>query len=92
MRYNLPDYAAGQQVPWFFDRGMIDSYKILITQLMERINTVNGRRYGSDPTVLAWQTGNEMRCGAARPAPGAWTHEICGVSASSCMGLMYIAD
>lgn len=79
MRHGLPNYEAGRQVPFFKDRCMIDSFKILITQLLNRVNSINGRRYGDDPTVLAWQTGNEMRLGSNQPAPGAWTHEICSV-------------
>lgn len=82
MRYGLPDYEAGRKVSFFKDRTMIDSFKVLITQLLNRVNTVNGRRYGDDPAVLAWQTGNEMRLGSDRPAPGAWTDEICGVRCS----------
>lgn len=83
MRHDLPDYETGRQLPFFKDRTMIDAYKTLISQLLNRVNTINGRRYGSDPTVLAWQTGNEMRLGHDKPPPGAWTEEICAVSHAS---------
>lgn len=35
--------------------------KKIFTFLLNRTNTVNGKRYGDDPTVLAWETGNEMQ-------------------------------
>jgi mannan endo-1,4-beta-mannosidase len=34
-----------------------------IWQLVTRINTVNGRRYADDPTIMAWQLANEPRPG-----------------------------
>jgi mannan endo-1,4-beta-mannosidase len=33
--------------------------------LAHRINSINGRRYGDDPAILAWQLGNEPRCSNA---------------------------
>ncbi|KAI7957417.1 hypothetical protein MJO28_004512 [Puccinia striiformis f. sp. tritici] len=33
-------------------------------------------RIGDDPTILAFETGNEMNFGGKRPAPGEWTLEI----------------
>ncbi|KZO96772.1 glycoside hydrolase family 5 protein [Calocera viscosa TUFC12733] len=62
---------------WWTSRRMIDVFKQLITDLLSRVNTLTGVAYGSDPTVLAWETGNEMNGGdSSRPAPGAWTVEI----------------
>ncbi|KZT59383.1 glycoside hydrolase family 5 protein [Calocera cornea HHB12733] len=61
---------------WWESRRMIDVFKLLITDLLDRTNTLTGVRYGDDPTVLAWETGNEMNGGAGAPPPGAWTVEI----------------
>lgn len=41
--------------------------------LLNRVNSINGRRYGDDPTILAWETGNEMNHLGMRPAPASWT-------------------
>src|SRR5690606_11396930 len=37
------------------------SYARQAARLVRRINTVNGKRYRNDPTILAWQTANEPR-------------------------------
>ena len=34
-----------------------------VRQLVTRTNTVNGRRYADDPTIMAWQLANEPRPG-----------------------------
>lgn len=36
------------------------SFKLIIDKLLTRVNSVNGRKYAEDPTILAWETGNEM--------------------------------
>ncbi|KNF02846.1 hypothetical protein PSTG_03795 [Puccinia striiformis f. sp. tritici PST-78] len=82
-RYDIQGYAAANHaVDWFTDREMISSYKQLITFFLNRINTYNGIRIGDDPTILAFETGNEMNWGSKkqtihrRPAPASWTIEI----------------
>lgn len=49
------------------------SFKLIIDFLTNRVNSINGRRYGDDPTILAWETGNEMNHLGMRPAPASWT-------------------
>lgn len=51
----------------------LDSFKLIIDFLVNRINSINGRRYGDDPTILAWETGNEVNHLGMRPAPASWT-------------------
>ncbi|GAA5945121.1 uncharacterized protein JCM15063_006526 [Sporobolomyces koalae] len=67
---------ARQRVDWWTDTTMIESYKLIIDFLLNRKNTINGRRYGDDPTILAWETGNEMNHQGMRPAPAEWTLTI----------------
>jgi mannan endo-1,4-beta-mannosidase len=38
------------------------AYWLWVQQLLERTNTANGRVYKDDPTILAWELGNEFRC------------------------------
>ncbi|WAQ93234.1 hypothetical protein PtA15_18A292 [Puccinia triticina] len=82
-RYNIPQYnSANRAVDWFTDRRMIDSFKKLISFLLNRVNTVNGIRYGDDDTILAVETGNELNWGDSkkiifqRAPPAKWTLEI----------------
>ncbi|KAL6770837.1 hypothetical protein ACKKBF_B32890 [Auxenochlorella protothecoides x Auxenochlorella symbiontica] len=60
-------------------------FKDYITKLATRTNTVTGQRYVDDPTILAWQLGNEPRTSNGYDssnglAPGAlmtaWTREM----------------
>ncbi|KAA1076728.1 hypothetical protein PGT21_016940 [Puccinia graminis f. sp. tritici] len=82
-RYNISQYkSANRAVDFFTDRKMIDSFKKLISFLLNRINTINGIRYGDDDTILAFETGNELNWGDSkhiifqRAPPAKWTLEI----------------
>ncbi|PLW40617.1 hypothetical protein PCANC_13020 [Puccinia coronata f. sp. avenae] len=61
---------------WWRDEECLDSMKKIVSFLLNRVNTITGIRIGDDPTILAFETGNEMNCGGLRPAPGEWTLEI----------------
>lgn len=37
-------------------------YKDYVKTVISRVNTINGRTYGSDPTIFAWDLLNEARC------------------------------
>ena len=54
-----------------------DRTKLIFTFLLNRVNTITGRRYGDDPSILAWETGNELQHNfkGNLPAPGDWTGE-----------------
>ncbi|POW05553.1 hypothetical protein PSTT_09616, partial [Puccinia striiformis] len=54
---------------WWKDGECLDSMKKIVSFLLNR-------RIGDDPTILAFETGNEMNFGGKRPAPGEWTLEI----------------
>ena len=53
-----------------------EDMKALITFLLNRINTVNGIRYGDDPTILAWQLGNELGGWDGPAPPPDWSLEM----------------
>ncbi|KAI8810863.1 glycoside hydrolase superfamily [Cladochytrium replicatum] len=73
---------AAQQ-GFFTDRALINAFKDFLTYMINRVNTESGIRYGDDPAVFGWQTGNEMGgweqdygAGGGFLVPGAWTVEI----------------
>lgn len=68
-------YEQAKKVDWWTDVEMIESFKLIIDKLLNRVNSINGIRYGEDSSVLAWETGNEMNMGY-RPAPASWTIAI----------------
>ncbi len=52
------------------DPQLVEDYKHMIRFVLERVNTRTGVAYKDDPTILAWETGNELHC------PHSWTAEI----------------
>jgi mannan endo-1,4-beta-mannosidase len=47
-----------------------DAFRSAVKQLIQRRNSVNGRAYADDPTIMSWQLANEPRPGSdahARP-------------------------
>jgi len=58
-------------VAWFGGRSRADfyrspdsraAYRSYVSQILERTNTVTGRRYIDEPAILAWELANEPRC------------------------------
>ena len=41
-----------------------DAFRFAVGQLVNRRNTVNGRAYNADPTIMSWQLANEPRPGS----------------------------
>ncbi|MCJ7756299.1 MAG: cellulase family glycosylhydrolase, partial [Thermoanaerobaculales bacterium] len=69
----VAEYAAFREKPreaFWTDPELIDDYKKTLRFVLERVNTRNQVTYSDDPTILAWETGNELQC------PHAWTAEI----------------
>ena len=53
----------------FYTNPMLqDDFKHLLSFILNRVNTITGVRYGDDPTILAWETGNELG-GVDYPTP-----------------------
>ena len=55
-------------------------FKIVISRILLRVNTLTGRRYADEPAVLGWELGNELVDPSqpgedARPPP-AWSEEM----------------
>lgn len=51
---------GGTGSDFFTNSTVINGFKSCLTQFLNRVNTVNGLRYGDDPTIMAWETGNEI--------------------------------
>jgi mannan endo-1,4-beta-mannosidase len=69
----VTEYAAFREKSreaFWSDPQLIDDFKRTVRFVLERVNTRNQVRYKDDPTILAWETGNELHC------PHAWTSEI----------------
>jgi mannan endo-1,4-beta-mannosidase len=67
------EYAAfrgkGSEAFWS-DPQVITDFKETVRFVLTRVNTRTGVPYRHDPTILAWETGNELQC------PHEWTRQI----------------
>jgi len=69
----VPQYAAFRGKPesaFWTDDQLIHDFKQTIDHVVNRVNTRTGIAYRDDPTILAWETGNELHC------PPVWTRQI----------------
>jgi len=51
---------------FFFDPRMRWWWKEYVSLLAKRVNTFTGVPYREEPAILAWEVGNELRCGRCR--------------------------
>jgi mannan endo-1,4-beta-mannosidase len=69
----VAQYAAFRGKPrdaFFTDEQLIRDFEATLDKVLLRTNSINGRAYRDDPTIYAWETGNEL----ARP--DAWAARI----------------
>ena len=69
----VAEYAAFRHKPreaFFTDEQVIADFERTLDHVILRTNTVNGRPYSTDPTIYAWETGNELG------GPDAWVARI----------------
>ena len=61
--------AAEQQ--FYYNSTIIGYYENYINQILTHVNQYTGIAYNADPTIMVWETGNELF-----DAPTAWTEQI----------------
>ena len=67
------EYAAFRHKPpdaFWTDEEVIADFEQTIKHVLTRVNSRTGVAYCDDPTILAWETGNEVDC------PPSWTRRI----------------
>ncbi|GAA5988775.1 hypothetical protein JCM5350_002934 [Sporobolomyces pararoseus] len=45
---------------FYGNRAVVNAFGAYIQKIVTRVNPYNGLTYGNDPTILAWETGNEL--------------------------------
>jgi mannan endo-1,4-beta-mannosidase len=45
---------------FYTNRAVVQAYTAYIQKIVTRVNPYTGLTYGNDPTILAWETGNEL--------------------------------
>ncbi len=69
----IAEYAGfrGKDTEQFWtDPQIIADFKLTIAHVINRVNTYTGVAYKDDKAILAWETGNELKC------PPEWTRQI----------------
>lgn len=63
---------------FYTNKAVIAAYIYYINQFMTRVNSYTGVAYVNDPTILAWETGNELGgyINAEQWPPLSWTHTV----------------
>ena len=58
-------FGAASRDDFYRDPQIREAYKSYTSQILNRQNTVTGRLYKDEPSILAWELANEPRCAAA---------------------------
>ncbi|KAJ3315955.1 hypothetical protein HDV04_000163 [Boothiomyces sp. JEL0838] len=54
----------------FYKNGAVKTqFKRWVNHVLTRVNTITGVAYKDDPTIFAWELGNEFRCVGSGPLP-----------------------
>ena len=70
--------SANRHQEFYTDENAKAIFKQMIQTITTRRNTINGRIYGSDPTLMGYNLVNEARCqNCPRETIGKWMNEMC---------------
>jgi mannan endo-1,4-beta-mannosidase len=77
----IPQYlewaGSTNQEDFYTDPQIKGWYKDFVSTVLNRENTLNGRTYSEDPTIMAWDLLNEPRCVGCKPGTVAnWYSEM----------------
>ncbi|KAJ3099549.1 hypothetical protein HDU97_002950 [Phlyctochytrium planicorne] len=75
----VEDFTAYYGKPknaFYTDEEIILGFEALVSHVVQRVNTVTGVKYSDDPSILAWETGNELGGYEGYKIPAAWTGRI----------------
>lgn len=72
--------TANNGAAFYTNQKVINAFGDYIYALLTHVNPYNGKKWGQDPTVLAWETGNELGAweGLQGYPPAAWTKAVAG--------------
>nr|OQO27610.1 hypothetical protein B0A51_03599 [Rachicladosporium sp. CCFEE 5018] len=80
---NISSTTSAPQDPlvqqFYENRTIINDFKTYIHHLLTHVNPYTGLSYAEDPTIIAYETGNELGgpVFGDKDVPVAWTQEIC---------------
>lgn len=69
--------TSGDQPLFYTNATVVNSFKAHINFVLSHVNSITGVAYKDDPTILAWETGNELTAGGVSAAAyAAWVGDI----------------
>lgn len=81
----VPQYVewsstANEDCDFYTDEQCKTMYKTYVNYFLNRTNTITGRQYKNEPTIMIWEPINEPRCrtDSTGEAVAAWVHEMAG--------------
>jgi len=70
-KHNFTDWRGiSDETQFYFNTEVIHDFETYISTLLNHVNIYTGVAYKNDPTILAWETGNELQ------PPTSWTQTI----------------
>ena len=70
-KHNFTDWRGiSNENQFYYNNQVISDFETYISRLLNHVNTYTGVAYKNDPTILAWETGNELQ------PPISWTQTI----------------
>jgi len=77
-KHTYTDWRGLPESAFFSDPQVIADYQAHITHVLDHKNRYTGLRYADDPTIMAWETGNEMWCETCQDNfwDGSWTKAV----------------
>src|SRR3989442_11002544 len=70
-KHNFTDWRGiSDENQFYYNPQVISDFETYIGTLLNRVNSYTGIPYKDDPTILAWETGNELQ------PPTSWTQAI----------------
>ncbi len=70
-KHNFTDWRGiSDENQFYYNLQVISDFEAYVSTLLNRVNIYTGIAYKNDPTILAWETGNELQ------PPTKWTQTI----------------
>jgi mannan endo-1,4-beta-mannosidase len=70
-KHNFTDWRGlSDENQFYYNSLVMSDFKHYISVILNHVNIYNGIAYKNDPTILAWETGNELS------APSSWVQSI----------------
>ncbi len=73
-RQTFTDWRQLPEDSFFINSTVIGDYEKYISHILNHVNPYTGIAYKNDPTIMAWETGNELASSSVWPS--AWTKTI----------------